>query len=96
VLGAKLVVVADEAVDFERIRGRLILRKQAGAGLLAGRKHKQQRLSGEEASAHFKVLRARQLLKQSRRKRRLVARIAAKARWGNGAGAKGVNKTYTP
>jgi hypothetical protein len=85
VLGAKIVVVADERAD-ERIRSRLILRKSAGAGLLAGRKHKQRRISGEEASAYFKVLRARQLLKQSKRKRRLVARTAAKARWSrNGA-----------
>jgi hypothetical protein len=84
VLGAKIIVCADERAD-KRVRGRLILRKHAGAGLLAGRKHKQQRISGPEASAYFKVLRARQLLKQSKRKRRLVARIAAKARWRNGA-----------
>jgi hypothetical protein len=85
VLGAKIIVCADERAD-ERIKARLILRKSAGAGLLAGRKHKQRRISGPEASAYFKVLRARQLLKQSKRKRRLVARIAARARWQNGGG----------
>jgi hypothetical protein len=80
VLGAKIIVCADERAD-GRFAARLIPRAHAGAGLLAGRKHKQRRLSGEEASAYFKVLRARQLLKQSKRKRRLVARIAARARW---------------
>ena len=86
VLGAKIVVVRDERVDFARIWARLIPRKTAGDKLLANIKHVRRPLSGQSASDYFKLLRARQLVLQRPRKRRLIARIAARARLRNGTG----------
>jgi hypothetical protein len=85
-VGAKILVVPDEQLDFARIRARLIPKKNAGDRLLANIKHRRRPLSGEAASAYFRVLRARQLLAQSPRKRKLIAKHAARARWHNGAG----------
>jgi hypothetical protein len=85
VLGLKLVLAVDGEVP------RLIReqRRNAGKRMLADGKPRSQRPRhvwpfSDPAAA--RRARAIQLLGQSKRKRRLVARIAANARWRNGAG----------
>jgi hypothetical protein len=80
-MGCKLVVCRDEAGDFARIRARLIPAKHAGDRLLANIKHKRRRLSEEEASEYFRLLRAKQLMLQRPRVRKRIARHAAQCRW---------------
>jgi len=85
-LGLRLFVAADTSGDFEqRIRPRLTLSRHAGGRLLASVKHGRRRLSGKEASEYFRLLRAKQLVLQQPRVRRRIAKIAARARWRNGA-----------
>jgi hypothetical protein len=76
--------MTDEGEVFARIRPRLAPAHRAGVPMLAEgkRRHHAHPYAGQ--SDYFRRLRQLQLLKQKPRRRRLIARIAARARWRNG------------
>jgi hypothetical protein len=82
-LGVKLLLVLDDQAAFAKIRSRLAPVRHAGSGMQAMRRLQRRRYFFEEPGAAA-LARARQLLLQHPRKRKLIARQAALARWGNG------------
>ena len=83
-LGCKLVLALDDEAAFAKIRSRLIPVRKAGFAMQAKRRPQRRRYFFEEPGAAG-LARARQLLMQGPRKRKLIAKVAARARWGNGA-----------
>jgi hypothetical protein len=79
-LGLKLVVALDDQGEFEKLRQRLAPVKHAGRAMLATQKPVRRRFFFEEPGVAV-LARARQLVLQGKRKRRAIARIAAKVRW---------------
>jgi hypothetical protein len=84
-LGLKLVVALDDESQFEKLRQRLSPVRHAGRAMLATPKPPPRRYFFEEPGVAV-LARARQLVMQGKRKRRAIAKIAAKVRWArNGA-----------
>jgi hypothetical protein len=81
VLGVRLLVAADPDEDFARIRKRLTPTRHAGVRMLGSGTPRKRRHPFAGQSEFFKQLRRVQLLSQPRRRRRLIAKIAARARW---------------